>query len=127
MSHHHRNHWPPPTSQPEPLVSEPAPTLGAKFGFEALNVEELDITLNIVCHPGASDYVLALVEMLGKSKVYSTVVETVRKQCGGNKDLEMKMMFSLAVLTGASCMLTAVDEGLVEESGEGEFDGEEGD
>lgn len=134
MKHSHRNT--PPTT---PLSSQPEPHVNlteSMSKFESLDPSVMDsVMLLVAMHPDTQDYVAMLMKMLGESKAY----QAIRKADGATKsnflkqggtlveaaEMEHSHLFAVAFLTGASCMLTAVDEGLVPDSGDGE-DGEEG-
>lgn len=114
-SHYHRNLS---DSQPEPDNVE---VLDAEFvdnmpgsGFEDLDFTELERAMVLSCHPKANDYVLKLVEALRVSPVYKTIRKVAKEKSNGNDELAVVTMFALAVIAGASTMLTAVDEGYVD-------------
>ncbi len=123
-SHYHRHQS---DSQPEPYdydeTDHTPRTPNDPFGFEELDFTDMEQAMVMVCHPQAEDYVLKIIETLSKSEVYKRVQGVVSKKCRDDKDLEMKMMFALAMLTGASTMLTAVDEGYVDGDEEDEGEG----
>ena len=127
-SHHHRHQS---DSQPEPNNFE---VLDAEFvdsvagsGFEDLDFTELERAMVLSCHPKANDYVLKLVEALRVSTVYKTIRKVAKEKSNGDDELAVVTMFALAVIAGASTMLTAVDEGYVDgdEEDEDEGDGNE--
>lgn len=124
--HRHRH---PSDSQPEPEAIE---TVDAKSGhklsghksvFSDLDFTELEKAMVIVCHVDTIDYLDTLVDALGESKVYEIIRDTVKKKAEGDEELAMATMFSLALLAGASTMLTAVDEGYVDGDEEDEGEG----
>lgn len=135
MSHSHRGSRPhlppdPPTisSQPEPVTEHHNPY--AKFGFDKLDPKVLDMFLGIVALSMDKDMdaVSVGIELVKESTVYTKVLDLVARKCGGDKDQEKRMMFVLAMFTGASCMLQAVDDGLVVDTTGGDNDeDEEGD
>lgn len=120
-SHRHRH---PSYSQPEPDNVE---VLDAGSGFEDLDFTELEKAMMLSCHPKANDYVLKLVEALRVSTVYKTIRKVAKEKSNGNDELAVVTMFALAVIAGASTMLTAVDEGYVDEDEEDEEEGNETD
>lgn len=116
--HRHRNNHHSSDSQPEPDNVE---VLDAEFvdnmagsGFEDLDFTELERAMMLSCHPKANDYVLKLVEALQVSTVYKTIRKVAKEKSNGNDELAVVTMFALAVIAGASTMLTAVDEGYVD-------------
>ena len=127
MPHHHHNsrpHLTPDDSQPE--ASATTNNVFAKFGFEEMDPEMMDMFLGMVVTQVDTDIVSAGVELVKKSKVFDRVLEIVEKKSGGDVALEKRTMFVLAMLTGSCCMLEAVDLGLVPDSGDDEDDDEEG-
>ncbi len=121
--HRHRHQS---DSQPEPDNFE---VLDAEFvdsvagsGFEDLDFTELEKAMMLSCHQKANDYVLKLVEALRVSTVYKTIRKVAKEKSNGDDELAVVTMFALAIIAGASAMLTAVDEGYVD----GDVDGEDG-
>ena len=60
-----------------------------------------------------TDTMKVAVELVKQSKVYQHMLVVINKQAKGDVELEKASFFVLAMLTGASCMLHAVDEGYV--------------
>lgn len=94
-----------------------------KHWVESMDTEFMDaISLFTALHPDVADYVAAVMAMTEKSKAYSVV----RKSVAGNVDDQLKYMFSVGLITGASCMLEAVDRGYVDDGDGGDDNDEDG-
>ena len=74
----------------------------------------LDYFLGITMFGVDTDTMEVTVELVKRSKVYQHMLVVINKQAKGDVELEKASFFVLAMLTGASCMLHAVDEGYVD-------------
>ena len=128
MSHRHHNSTTPPStpsspssspsstdanSQPEPNSVSDFEEICNKLGFESLDPAVLDYFLGITMLGVDTDTMEVTVELVKRSKVYQHMLVVINKQAKGDVELEKASFFVLAMLTGASCMLHAVDEGYV--------------
>lgn len=127
MSHRHRGDAPPPSIDPTPIM-DAAHHVSATIPINALDELDpfyMDAVLDyLTSEKDCAHYVAQAMELAKRSTVWGEVEGKILSAKSNIRE-KLQAMWALGLLTGASCAVIAVDEGLIVDSS-GDEGGESG-